>query len=235
MIANPPFLSFPERTLMTTARTRHPRAALASVVAGLALLVAPSFAAGQAARPANARPAVPQGATTAAEAPSPAVAGSDYKIAPNDVLVIGVWKEVDLTGEVVVRPDGKISLPLLNDLAVANLTPEQLRVKLVEQYHRFYENPVVTVVLKQVNNNKAFVMGQVLHPGAYVVSGDTTVLQVIALAGGFAEFADTRHVAVIRQNGSVQETYEFNYDDFVKRHTPKQNIVLKPGDTVIVP
>ena len=174
------------------------------------------------------------GSASVSAAPTPP---PDYRIAPNDVLSVVVWKEKDLTGDVVVRPDGKISIPLLNDVVAAGLTAEQLAQKIAAEARRFFKDPVpaVTVVLKEVNNNKAFIMGQVARPGPYVLSNDTTVLQLIAMAGGFAEFADTRHVLVMRGEGPDQRTWEFNYDDFVKRRNLAQNVVLKPGDTVIVP
>jgi polysaccharide export outer membrane protein len=167
----------------------------------------------------------------------PAAAGvtADYVIGPTDVLSIVVWGERDLSLEVTVRPDGKISLPLINDVMAGGLTPEQLRQRLTESARRFVESPEVTVVVRQVNNNRAFIMGQVAHPGPYVLSGPTTVLQLIAMAGGFTDFADKKHVLITRVENGVQRAFTFNYDDVVKRQDMRQNLILKAGDTVVVP
>lgn len=165
----------------------------------------------------------------------PQNAGADYQLGPTDVLSVVFWGEKDLTTEVTIRPDGKISLPLLNDVEAAGLTTEQLRRRLTESAKRFLEAPVVTVVVKQVNNNRAFVTGQVMRPGPYVLSGPTTVLQVIAMAGGFTEFADKKHVLITRLENGRQQAFAFNYDDVVKKRDLSQNLILKPGDTVVVP
>lgn len=176
-------------------------------------------------------------------APSPAASpqaaapsvGADYQLGPTDVIAVVVWGEKDLSTEVVIRPDGKISLPLLNDVEAAGLTTEQLRRRITELAKRFVATPVVTVVVKQVNNNKAFVTGQVMRPGPYVLSGPTTVLQIIALAGGFTEFADKNHVLITRLENGRQQAFEFSYNDVVKKRDLSQNLILKPGDTVVVP
>jgi len=159
----------------------------------------------------------------------------DYVIGPTDVLSIAVSGETAMTAEVVVRPDGKISLYLLNDVVAAGFTPEQLRLRLTEQAGRFVKAPVVTVIVRQVNNNRAYITGQVGHPGPYTLSGPTTVLQLISLAGGFSDFADRKHVLITRLENGTQRAYSFNYDDVVKRRDLAQNILLKAGDTVVVP
>jgi polysaccharide biosynthesis/export protein len=160
---------------------------------------------------------------------------SDYVIGPTDVLAIVFWGDRDLTSDVTVRPDGKISLPLLNDVVAAGLTPVQLRARLTEDSRRFIKEPVITVVVRQVNNNRAFITGQVLHPGPYALPGPTTVLQLIAMSGGFSDFADRKHVLITRLENGVQRAFSFNYDDVLKRRDLSQNIVLRPGDTVVVP
>lgn len=212
-----------------------------TVAAGLALSVVWLLAAGamQAQAPV-ARPATPQTQTpvpTAAPAPAPTapVADEDYVIGPTDVLTIVIWEEKDLSSEVVVRPDGKISLPLINDVVAAGLTPEQLRRQLTECVKRFVKDPVVTVVVKQVNNNRAFITGQVTRPGPYVLSGPMTVMHLLAMAGGFTEFADRGHVLIMRFENGVQRSFTFNYDRVLKRQDLGQNILLKAGDTVVVP
>ena len=159
----------------------------------------------------------------------------DYLIGPTDVLGVVFWGDRDLTSDVTVRPDGKISLPLLNDVVAAGLTPVQLRARLTEDAKRFIKEPVITVVVRQVNNNRAFITGQGMHPGPYALPGPTTVLQLIAMAGGFGDFADRKHVLITRLDNGVQRAFSFNYDDVLKRRDLSQNIVLKPGDTVVVP
>jgi polysaccharide export outer membrane protein len=171
-----------------------------------------------------------------AQAPAPAVeAGMDYAIGPTDVLTIVIWDEKETTTDVTVRPDGKITLPLINDFVAAGLTPTELRLRITDLEKRFIKVPVVTVIVKQVNNNRAFITGQVRTPGPYVLSGPTTVLQLLALAGGFAEFADREHILITRIEQGVQKAFTFNYDRAIKRQDLSQNIILKAGDTVVVP
>jgi len=160
----------------------------------------------------------------------------DYVIGSGDVLSIVVWREKDLTQEVVVRPDGKISLPLLNDVAASGLTPEQLRTRIADSAKTFFkEPPSVTVVVKQINSTRVFITGMVLHPGAYVLTGPTTVLQLIAIAGGFADFANRNKILIARIENGTQRSYFFSYDEVVKKGSLAQNILLKAGDTIVVP
>jgi polysaccharide export outer membrane protein len=175
-------------------------------------------------------------------APTAAAAGatgitppSDYVIGPNDQLLILFWREKDLSADVLVRPDGKISLPLLNDVQAGGLTPEQLRVKVTEAAQRFVEDPNATVVVRQINSRKVFITGEVEKPGEYVLAGPTTVLQLIATAGGLKEYADREKIVVLRTENGREEALKFNYQQVVRQQNPKQNITLKPGDTVIVP
>jgi polysaccharide export outer membrane protein len=159
-----------------------------------------------------------------------------YVIGPDDVLVVTFWRERDLSGEVVVRPDGKISLPLLNDVQASGLTPEQLRAKVMEGANKFVENANATVVVKQINSRKVFITGQVTRPGPYPLGGGpTTVLQLIAIAGGLLEFADSENIVVIRTESGHPVSLKFNYKDVAKRKGLEQNVELKPGDTVVVP
>ncbi len=210
------------------ARTLSRCAALCAIVcSGLASAAAP----GQT-RTVTQQVAPSRAAATQAAAPN---VGADYQLGPTDVISVVVWGEKDLSTEVVIRPDGKISLPLINDVEAAGLTTEQLRRRITELAKRFVETPVVTVVVKQVNNNRAFVTGQVMRPGPYVLSGPTTVLQIIALAGGFTEFADKNHVLITRLENGRQQAFEFNYTQVIKKRDLSQNLILKPGDTVVVP
>jgi polysaccharide export outer membrane protein len=159
----------------------------------------------------------------------------DYVIGPDDILTVIVWREKDMSGDVAVRPDGKISLPLVNDVQAAGLTPEQLRVQLTEATGKFVEDPNVTVVVKAINSRKVFVTGQVGKPGPYPLMGSMTVLQVLSLAGGILEYADAENISVLRSDGGKQQSYRFNYKEVSKRKNLQQNIELRPGDTIVVP
>ena len=191
-----------------------------------------------------AQPAPPQGSATAPRPTQAAAASSlagavkvpdDYIIGTDDVLTILFWREKDMSGDVVVRPDGKITLPLINDIVAAGLTTEQLREKLIAEATRYIEDPSATVVLKQLNSRKVFITGEIQKPGPYVLTAPTTVLQLISMAGGMSEFAHRKEIFVMRTEGGKQVTFPFDYTSVVKRSKLQQNIVLKPGDTVVVP
>ena len=167
--------------------------------------------------------------------PAGVTAPGDYLIGPDDILAVVFWREKDMSIEVTVRPDGKISLPLLNDVQASGLTPEQLRVQLTEAASKFIEEPTVTVVVKQINSRKVFLMGQVNKPGTYPLSGPTTLLQLLATAGGLQEYADSKNIVVMRTENGRPVSYRFNYREVIKRRNLKQNIELRPGDTIIVP
>jgi polysaccharide export outer membrane protein len=158
-----------------------------------------------------------------------------YLIGPDDVLSIVFWRDKDMSADVAVRPDGKISLPLLSDVQAAGLTPLQLRDLLTEEAKRFVEDPNVSVVVKLINSRKVFVTGEVLKPGPYLLTGPTTVLQMIAIAGGLKEYADSKHITIMRTEAGRTLGFEFNYKDVAQRKKLSQNIELKPGDTLVVP
>jgi polysaccharide export outer membrane protein len=159
----------------------------------------------------------------------------DYVIGPDDVLTIVFWREKDLSGEVAVRPDGKISLPLLNDVQAAGLTVEELRLRITEAANKLIEEPTVAVVVKQINSRKVFITGQVAKPGPYPLNGPTTVVQLLAIAGGVLEYAKEKEIAIMRTENGRQVSLRFNYDEVKKRKNLEQNIQLKPGDSIIVP
>jgi polysaccharide biosynthesis/export protein len=196
-----------------------------------ALAAVTSLAAQQKPQPANgsgakpAPPAIPTGVATPA----------DYVIGPDDVLAIVFWRDKDMSNEVAVRPDGMISLPLLNDVRAAGLTPEQLRVQVTEAAAKLIEDPTVTVVVKTINSRKVFITGQVNKQGPYALAAPTTVLQLISMAGGLLEYADEKNITILRNEGGKQVVFKFNYKDVSKGKNLKQNIELKPGDTIIVP
>ena len=160
----------------------------------------------------------------------------DYVIGPDDVLQVVFWREKDMSSEVTVRPDGMITLPLLNDVQAGGLTPDQLRDKIDELSKKFLqEDPTVSVTVKTINSRKVFITGAVTRPGPYLLTSPVTVLQVISMAGGLTEFANQTKIAVMRQENGKLVRYPFNYKDVAKGKNLEQNIQLKPGDTVIVP
>ena len=167
----------------------------------------------------------------AAGVPTP----TDYVIGADDVLSIVYWRDKDMTGEVTVRPDGKISLPLLNDVHAAGLTPTQLGDRLTEASRRYIEDPNVTVVVHQINSRKVFITGEVAKPGPYPLTEPTTVVQLISIAGGLRDYANSKKIVVVRTENGRPVTYPFNYKAVESGKNLRQNIELKPGDTVIVP
>jgi polysaccharide export outer membrane protein len=202
------------------------------ITLALAFAAAAPLAAQQAAVPPAANgPKPPAGVTI----PAGVVPPPGYVIGPDDVLTVVFWREKDLSADVSVRPDGMISLPLLNDVKAAGLTPEQLRDDLTKAAERFVEVPSVTVVVKAINSRKVFITGQVGKPGPYPLTSPTTVLQLIAMAGGVHEFADTKNITILRVENGKQVALRFNYNDVMRRKNLAQNIELKPGDTIIVP
>jgi polysaccharide biosynthesis/export protein len=187
---------------------------------------------------------VPDPAKPATSAPAPAAAPTvpagptlpaDYVIGAEDVLSVVFWREREMSSDVLVRPDGRISLPLLNDVEVAGLTPDQVRERVIELAKKFVEEPSATVVVKQINSRKVYITGNVERPGPFPLLRPTTILQLISLAGGLKEFAKAGDIVVVRVEGAQQATFQFNYDDVKNRKSLSQNILLKPGDTVIVP
>jgi polysaccharide export outer membrane protein len=164
-----------------------------------------------------------------------AVLPADYRIGPDDLLSIVFWREKDMSADVVVRPDGKISLPLLKDVQAAGYTPDQLTDALVQAASKYIGRPNATVVVKAINSRKVFVVGKVAKPGAFPLTSDMTVLQLIALAGDVLEYAKSKSVVVIRRADDGEHRFNFNYKDVLRGKNPEQNVLLKPGDTVIVP
>jgi polysaccharide biosynthesis/export protein len=177
----------------------------------------------------------PAASPVSAVAPAAVDLPRDYVIGSDDVLEIKFWKDDVLSREVIVRPDGKISLQLLNELQAAGLTPEQLRGAIVAEAKSIMEEPSVAVIVKQINSRRVFITGQVEKPGVYPLTSATTVLQLISLAGGLKEFAKEKQIVVMRSEGASPLAYSFNYEEVRKGRKLTQNIALKPGDTVVVP
>jgi polysaccharide biosynthesis/export protein len=165
----------------------------------------------------------------------PATTDPAYVIGPQDELNISVWKEPEVTRTVPVRPDGKISLPLINDVQAAGLTPLQLSKAITEKLTKYFTDPQVTVIVTAINSRRIFILGEVGRAGTYPLLPDMTVLQALSGAGGFSQFANLKGIYVLRNENGKQVKYPFNYKEVIKGSRPEQNIVLKPGDTVVVP
>jgi len=160
---------------------------------------------------------------------------ADYVIGPEDVLGIVFWRDEDMTGDVTVRPDGMVTLPLIGDMHAAGLTPEALRDQVQKSASKYLQDPNVTVVVRTINSRKVFVTGEVKTPGGYPLTGPRTVMQLIAMAGGLTEYADAKNITVMRTEQGKQQSFKFNYKDVAQGKRLDQNIQLKPGDTVVVP
>ena len=195
---------------------------------------APSVDAGAAvAARSGGAPKTARGAAPGADAAS---APAGYLIGPNDVLSVTFWRDKEMNADaVVVRPDGNITLPLLNDIQAAGLTPAQLRDRILTEAQRYLEDPSPTVAVKEIRSRNVFITGQVDKPGPYPLAGPMTVLQLIAMAGGLKEFADGKNIVVMRSENGRQVAYQVDYKQLLKRKNLRQNIDLKPGDTVVVP
>jgi polysaccharide export outer membrane protein len=174
------------------------------------------------------------GASANVTPPPPVVPATDYVIGPDDVLAVVFWKENELSAEVVVRPDGKISLPMLNDVQASGRKPEELADVLEKAALKYVRDPQATVMVKAIRSRKVTVIGQVSKSGSLPLSTGMTVLQAIGEAGGFTEDANKGAVVVVRIENGVERRYKFNYNEVVKGKNTQQNIRLLPGDTILV-
>lgn len=198
--------------------------AVATLSAVMLLGTAPRMLAQTASRPS---PAAPAGATPAA------ATVSDYRLVAGDKLRIEVYKDATLSQSLQVRPDGKITLPLIGDVIAAGATSSELRDRLTSALKEYNSNPVVTVIVVETVPPEFFVMGEVNTAGTYVLKGQVSVLQALAMAGGFKDFAKTKDIRILRKTRTGVETLKFNYKVAVKGEGPQ--IFLQPGDTIIVP
>jgi len=195
-----------------------------------ALALVPAFASAQA------KPETPAKAAQPAAAQMPRANSADYVIGESDVLAINVWHEQELSRVLPVRADGKISLPLIGDLVAGGTTPAQLQASIVEKLRTFMENPEVTVIVQEPRSQYFTVVGEVMKPGAYPLGQRLSVLDGLAMAGGFKDFAKQKAIYVLRQNpDGTQKRIPFNYKEVIKGHDPDQNVRLQPRDTVVVP
>lgn len=215
-------------------KSTFPGARLASL-ATAALLCASALAwaqQSQAPEPAAAQAPKAESAVSGAAASLPAsVDPNKFDLGAEDVLFIRVWRENDLTGVHVIRPDGKITLPLIGEMTAAGLTPAALQKELTDSLSKFINNPQVTVQVQAVRSKRYYVTGEVFRPGAYPLVVPTTAFEAITLAGGFREFANKKKITIARG----KERLKFNYNDVTKGKNLSQNVLLQDGDTIIVP
>ena len=195
-----------------------------AVLAGLGLtacgMSAPAFAAGETAPGAPAEPAP--------------INDETFRIGVEDVLAISVWRDADLTREVPVRPDGRISMPLLQDIDAAGKTPKELAQEIQRRLKEYLSSPSVTVTVKEVNSLKAYLTGEVLRPGPILLRSPVRLLQGIALAGGLTPFGGRGGVIIYRKSAQGEKVIELSYKDLLTGKKPEDNLMLEPGDTVVV-
>ncbi|HKB98289.1 MAG TPA: polysaccharide biosynthesis/export family protein [Terriglobales bacterium] len=206
------------------------KAAVAAFVLMSSIVAAQNAPVQPAARPGSDRTA----ADKATDAAFASQAGPEYVIGPEDVLHIAVWKENDLTATLPVRPDGKISLPLLDDVQAAGLTPKQLADSVTEKLRKYIADPRVTVVVTAINSKRIYLVGEVLHAGATPMLPNMTVLQALSSAG-LNQFANTKRIYVLRTENGKQKKLPVNYRKLVRGEEIEQNYRLQPGDTIVVP
>lgn len=200
---------------------------LNSAVSAISAVIVVSLSAAQAEKPAPQAVVVQQ--------PQGVAVPGDYVVGPEDVLGIVFWRDQDMTGDVTVRPDGKITLPLIGDIDAAGLRPDALKTVIEKAATKFITEPTIAVVVRQINSRKVFITGEVKTPGAYPLIGPRTVMQLIALAGGLSEYADGNAITVMRLENGRQRSFKFHYNDVARGKALPQNILLQPGDTVVVP
>jgi polysaccharide export outer membrane protein len=172
------------------------------------------------------------GSEAFAQAP---VQDSSYKIGPNDVLNIFVWKEAELTRDVSVTPDGKITFPLIGEIVAEGQTVSELKRTLTEKLQDFVTAPEVTVIVKEIRSQVIYAIGKLARPGPIPLAPNMTVMQALSAAGGFAEWADQKNILIVRREGGKETQLRFNYKEYTSGEKLEQNILLKPGDTLVVP
>jgi polysaccharide biosynthesis/export protein len=158
-----------------------------------------------------------------------------YRIQPGDLLIVSVWKEADLQSEVLVRPDGGLSFSLVGDVLAAGLTIEELRLKFIDKLKNFIPEPSVTIAVKQIGGNRVYVLGKVNRPGEFSFAQPIDVMQALSLAGGASSFAALDDIQILRRQQGKQVSMRFRYSDVERGRNLEQNILLKSGDTVVVP
>src|ERR1700684_3457034 len=181
------------------------------------------------------QPAAQSAAEDTSAASKAATQDPNYIIGAQDVLDISVWKEPEVSRTVPVRPDGKISLPVVNDVQAAGLTPSQLAAQITVSLKKYVTSPQVTVIVATINSQRVYIIGEVNRPGAFPMLPGMNVLQGLSSAGGFTQFAKTKSIYVLRMENGKQQKYPVNYKEVVSGKHPDQDILLKAGDTIVVP
>jgi polysaccharide biosynthesis/export protein len=205
-------------------------------LSGVLVLALPSLTFAQDAAGAAPAPKVQSSSPASSDSAAGKAHDDSYTIGADDVLAINVWKEPDLSRSVPVRSDGKISLPLIGELQAAGNTPKQLEQDIAKKLTSYVSEPEVTVIVQEIKSRKFNVLGMVARPGSFPITHTMTVLDAIALAGGFRDFAKQKSIYVLRAKADgTQVRLPFNYKDVVKGKNPEQNVKLEPGDTVVVP
>jgi polysaccharide export outer membrane protein len=179
-------------------------------------------------------PVAPTRGAVAATGGEPSLTGPQYKLGPEDQIKVSVWENAQLTLDLVVRPDGKISMPLIQDVTAEGHTASELATQIQQKLTAFIKDPQVSVIVLQINAPKFYVIGNVVRPGTYPLRGETSVLQALSLAGGFTQFASLKSIKLIRNTGGKQEVRKINYYDVIGEGG-KGNYLLNSGDTVVVP
>ena len=182
-----------------------------------------------------AQQAAPQKTEPSTKTSTPIPADAEYKIGPQDLLRIDVWKEPEISRSIPVRPDGKISLPLLNDVQAAGLTTQELAASIRDGLSKYLNGPQVNVSVMESNSRRIYITGEVNHAGALPLLPNMTVLQALASGGGFTQFAKLKNIYVLRTEDGKQVKHPFNYKEVVKGNLAEQNILLQPGDVIVVP
>jgi polysaccharide biosynthesis/export protein len=160
---------------------------------------------------------------------------SDYILGPEDVIEVTVWKNEMLSKTLSIRPDGKISLPLIGDVQAADLTTSSLRESLKAKFKEFKENPEISVIVKEINSLSVYVLGEVMRPGKLVLRSETSLLQAITMSGGFTQFASTNNIVLLRRKGGSEIRKIIRYKDIISGKKPEDDVILRRGDTVVIP
>jgi len=206
-----------------------------SIILAFSVVSPISIGSGAVASPsAQTKPQPPPGGAAPSKPATPPEVPKDYVIGVEDVLSVVFWNAKELSAEVTVRPDGKISLPLINDLSAAGMTPEQLADVIAKGAAKYVRDPGATVIVKEIHSRKVYVVGNVAKSGSFTLGSEMTVLQAIGEAGGFIEGAKKSDVTIVRQENGKEHRYKFNYNDFVHGKNIDRNIRLLPGDIILV-
>ncbi len=170
------------------------------------------------------------------EAAGPEVHGSgDYLIGAGDLIEVVVWKNPEVSGEFRIRPDGKFSMPLIGDVLAEGMTTDTISMQVEKKLKLFIDSPFVSTIVRETTSNRIYILGEVARPGAYPIDSSLSVLQALALAGGFTEFADRGRLLLVRGSGADQQKTTISYTRILKGSVDEDNVVLKRGDTLVVP